>query len=468
MTRTLLIEEGPIETRAALLDGGDLLEIHIERPETLSRVGLFYLGRIAKILPDMNIAFVDIGGGETGFLQLGDLASAEKSISRALHEGEKLLLQVRKDATGDKGIQLGARYELAGNYLVFRPGGRGLLFAKNLRDETRRAALRSLLAREAEDAGLTIRTSAEEARDAEITADLARLRETWAEAEAAAKIMKKPGLAGSAPSPLHLLLDRCLAPGLDIIVNNVAALNGVKRYRVAHPQMPAGALTLWTEPTALFEAMEVEAGIERALRRRLTLPSGANIVIEPTEALTVIDVNSAGRTAGDGRRSAALAVNMEAAAEICHQIRLRNLGGIIIIDFIQMNGKGEARELTAALEAALARDPVPTRVVGMTELGLMQITRKRQRQPLRDLMLEPCPPCGGDGFRKSDAALLADLFRALQRSAPHVKSAALRIRTGSALAFLLQKHQSRFEAALARPLVLETDATMDAFQYEVS
>lgn len=467
MSFTLLIEEGPIETRAALLKDEELLEIHIERPGSVSRIGAFYLGRIARVLPDMNAAFVDLGGGESGFLQLDDLTTKAANITKAIHEGEKLLLQILKDPKGDKGVQLGNRFSLTGNFLILRPEGHGLTFAKSLRNPKIREHLLSLLSDTAEKVGLTVRTAAGKATDKQILAELERLHSDWKSVRTEHHIMEKPGPAGPLSTPLSALLKRGLMPGGEVIVNNVSALAGVKHYLTAHASGFDGSVSLWSEQEPLFEARGVEARLERAQQRHVSLPSGANIIIEPTEALTVIDVNSATQTTASGRRSAALTVNLEAAREICRQIRLRNISGTIIIDFIQMNGKGDVWELTSALQAQLEDDPVASRVIGMTELGLMQITRKRERPALRDMLYVQCPACDGGGVRKSDNSLLAELYRALERNARYSRTAELRVRTGAALALLLKKQQTRFEAGLARPLSLLTDMEMADFDYEV-
>ena len=467
MSLTLLIEEGPIETRAALLQDEKLLEIHIERPDNVSRTGAFYLGRIAKILPDMNIAFVDIGGGESGFLQLADRTIKASGIATAVREGERLLLQIRKDPKGDKGVQLGNRFELTGRYLVLRPGGRGLTFAKQLRNPERQAHLSKLLSEATQGAGLTVRTAAAHATDSQILAELTRLQSDWETVRTTSHGMKKPGPVGPLPSPLSVLLKKNLLLGCRIIVNNVSALAGVRRFLTRHAADFDGIVSLWQDQAPLFEAMGVEVEIETAQQARISLLSGANIIIEPTEALTVIDVNSAAQTMASGTHSAALAVNLEAAEEICRQIRLRNISGILIIDFIQMNGQGDVAKLTASLQSRLDADPVASRVIGMTELGLMQITRKRERPTLRDLLYIPCPACDGNAIRKSDSTLLAELFRALEREARHTRCAELKVRAGTGLALLLQKQQTRFETELARPLVIETDGTMAAFDYQL-
>ena len=467
MGKTLLIEEGLFETRAALMQGEHLVEIQIERPDNLSRVGDFFNGRVAKLLPDMNIAFVDIGPAGDGFLQLDDIPTKATSINSAVHEGEKLLVQVIKDAKDDKSLQLGCRFALHGSNLIFRPSGKGITLPKGIKAPSERDRLRNLFESPAEDFGLTVRTSAQHASDAELTMEFDVLVKDWVDIQGAWKAATKPGPLGPEKTPLNTILKSLATTNMEVIVNSAAALNATKDYFASRMPGTQPGISLWNQQTPLFEEKNVEAELEMALQKHVPLPSRGNITIEPTEAAIVIDVNSASQTQAVGTRSAALATNLEAALEICRQLRLRNLSGIIIIDFIQMNGKGEVEQLTKALKDTLDQDPVQTRLIGMTELGLMQITRKRARPALRDILLQPCPTCECGGYVKNEGTILSEVLRALQNEARFSHLAKLKVEAGEALATRLQNNQTLLETEIARPIVISTNARFSDFDYKI-
>ncbi len=467
MNETLLIEDGLFETRAALKQNDQIVELQIERPENISRIGDFYHGRIAKILPDMNLAFVDLGSPDDGFLQLDDIPTDAINISSAVHEGEKLLVQVIKDKKGDKGLQLGCRVALSGPNLIYRPLAKGLTVSKSIKAKDNRNRLEKLFSPSCQTSGITVRTSAQNVTDEDLSREVQALQNEWAEIQAAQASAKKPGPIGPPKTPLTSILKNLFTTNTDVIVNNTATLIATKEYVLRHAPGVQPKVTLWDKQAPLFEVMEVEAELDTALQKYVSLPSGGNITIEPTEAAIIIDVNSAGNTRAAGLQSAALTTNIEAAHEICRQIRLRNLSGIIIIDFIQMNGKGEVGRLTDTLRKNLDQDPRPTRLIGMTELGLMQITRKRDRPALQEIMNKPCPACDGDGHLQNDIATLAGLIRTLQNQARFSHSATLNVEAGVELALTLRKHHTLIEKELARRFAVSTNAQLADFEYRI-
>lgn len=467
MRETLLIDDGPFETRAAVLKGNQLLELQIERAGNLSRIGDFYNGRVSKILPDMNIAFLDLGPDGDGFLQLSDIPTNTRSISTAVHEGEKLLVQVIKDAKGEKGPQLGCRFALHGANLIYRPLSNGVVLSKSIKTSEERNRLESLLERRLQDGGVTVRTSALYASDEALTQELEAISHEWADIQAAWNMAKKPGPIGQRKTPLTSVLKSLLTANMDVIVNNVTALNETRNYVAQHMPGIQQQITLWDQQTSLFEEMNVETELEKAVKKSVPLTSGGNITIEPTEAAVIIDVNSAGQTRAAGTHSAALTTNLEAAREICHQIRLRNLSGIIIIDFIQMNGKGEVEKLTQTLQNALDRDPRPTRLIGMTELGLMQMTRKRGRPALHEILNQPCEMCEGSGYVSNEITILSEVYRALQNEVRFSRQTRLMIEAGEKLASQLQSHQTLMEKELARPIAISTNMHFSGLDYKI-
>lgn len=467
MRETLLVDDGPFETRAAVLKGDQLLELQIERASSLSRVGDFFNGRVAKILPDMDIAFIDLGSDGDGFLQLGDISTNAKTINTAVHEGEKLLVQVIKDAKGEKGLQLGCRFALHGANLILRPAGNGVVLSKSINASEERSRLNALLEGHTDEYGLTVRTAAKYATDETLLKEREALSQEWTDIQVAWKVATKPSPLGQRKTPLTSVLKNLLTANMEVIVSNVAALTATKNHIAQYfPGTPL-QITLWDKQASLFEELGVEAELDIALQKSVSLTSGGNITIERTEAAIVIDVNSAGHTQATGSRSAALSTNLEAAREICHQIRLRNLSGIIIIDFIQMNGKGELEKLTQSLQIALNRDPRPTRLIGMTELGLMQMTRKRGRPSLHEVLCYPCKTCDGGGYNKNEITILSEVFRALQSETRFSRQARLTIEAGGKLASQLRRHQSLLEKELARPVMISENAQLSDFGYTI-
>ncbi|MEX1036753.1 MAG: ribonuclease E/G [Sneathiella sp.] len=416
----------------------------------------------------MNIAFVDIGEKDDGFLQLSDLQTTATNLNRAITEGERLLLQVIKDAKGDKGPQLGNRFALHGPNLIYRPAGKGLTLSKNIKKPADRHRLEKLLGDFTNDAGITVRTTAYNASEALLLAEMQSLMSEWGGVQTQQKASEKSRPVGRSETPLTRILQTLFAGNTDLVVNNASALNETKKF-MAH-RLPGieTEIKLWDQQAPLFEAMGVNAAMDLALQKRVPLKSGGNITLEPTEAAIIIDVNSATHTSRDGRRSAALSVNLEAAAEVCRQIRLRNYSGTIIIDFIQMTGKGEAKELSTVLQSLLDHDPMSTRMIGMTEIGLMQITRKRTRPQLSDIMRERCSRCDSDGLVSNNTTVLADLFRKLQMEVQFSRSAELRIQSGTELALSLERHKAMLEKELARPVSISVDATLFENEYKIN
>ena len=418
MSRELLINAMPAEVRAALLVDGSLTDLIIERRRRASLVGNIYLGRVRRVMNGMEAAFVDIGLARAGFLGL-DENRRSGAAAAPVHEGEAILVQVAKDAIGGKGVQLTRRLTLPGRFAVYTPDQPRVTVSRQIDDEPERARLTQLAATVAAPGeGFILRTAAIGVQAAELEADMRQLRDLWAEVSAARKTQE-------APSQLHADLD----PMLRILRDN--ALEDIDAIRVDDPPaarlakdfcvrvMPAMAdrVTLHAGPQALFDQYGIEEEIERACAQRLDLPSGGGIVIQTTEALTSIDVNSGRFEGAGGLEQTAFRTNMEAAREGARQIRLRNIAGLIVIDFIHMETRAHWDELVGAIRAIADADRNPTRILGVTAAGLVEITRRRRREPLQQSMTEPCGICGGAGHVRSLDAVAMDILRALKREA---------------------------------------------------
>ena len=381
MAEMLLIDVVPGETRAALLDDGRPVELVYARAGQESRVGQVFLGRVGRILPGVNAAFVELGLDRAGFLSLGD--SVEP-----LHEGKAVVLQVAKDAIGRKGVQLTRRIAIAGRTLVLTPLQPGVQVSRRIGDETEQKRLtRAMGVITGSGEGFILRTAAAGASEDELAADAAFVRAIWDEIEFAAREKRAPALLHAGLDPLPRLLVELAGREVErVVLDDTAAFAAAKRFTSRAASDLTSKLELHADGGALFDAYGIEAEIEQALGSHVRLPSGGEIVIESTEALTAVDVNT-GSFVGSGRQEDTLArTNVEAAAEVARQLRLRSIGGLVAIDFVNMEEEGSWNRVLAALGAALARDRTTSRVLGRTPGGLVEVTRRRTREPLAQLL----------------------------------------------------------------------------------
>jgi ribonuclease G len=393
MSQELFINVMSAEVRAALMDDSVLIDLIVERRERASVVGNIYLGRVERMMKGMEAAFVDIGLGKSGFLGMDDNRRGNGETSAPVHEGEAILVQVTKDAIGTKGVQLSRRLSLPGRSLVYAPGQDRVMVSRQIEDEAERDRLTGLMADIAENGeGFILRTASVGATGEELAADRAELLETWQTDHALDGIDRIHVDDGPASEAARKFCERVM-PGM------------------------AERVALHSGPTQMFEQYGIEEEIERACRRRVDLPSGGGIVIETTEALTSIDVNSGRFDAASDLEQTALRTNSDAVREAARQIRLRNLSGLIVIDLIHMESDDNWNVVIEILDDITGRDRNPTRVLGATEAGLVEITRRRRREPLLHTMTEICKACGGAGRVKSLEAASIDILRALKREA---------------------------------------------------
>ena len=419
MSQELFINVMSAEVRAALMDEAVLIDLIVERTERASVVGNIYLGRVERVMKGMEAAFVDIGLGKSGFLGLDDNRRGNGETSAPVHEGEAILVQVTKDAIGTKGVQLSRRLSLPGRSLVYAPGQDRVMISRQIEDEAERDRLTALMAGIAEPGeGFILRTASVGATAEELAADRAELMDTWQSIEDARTTIRAPSCVHADIDPvLRVLRDHAL-DGIDrIYVDDGTAAASARRFCERVMPGMAERVTLHTGPQQMFEQYGIEEEIERACRRRVDLPSGGGLVIETTEALTSIDVNSGRLDAASDLEQMALRTNSEAAREAARQIRLRNLSGLIVIDLIQMESDDHWNTVIDILDEVTGRDRNPTRVLGVTEAGLVEITRRRRREPLLHTMTEICKSCGGAGRVKSLDAASIDILRALKREA---------------------------------------------------
>jgi ribonuclease G len=418
--KQLIISRDHLETRVAVLEDGRPAEMYVERPHRQSLVGNVYKGRVENVLPGMDAAFVDIGLERNGFLAVAEVVAAEvrggrsRKIGDLLKAGKELLVQVTRDPMGGKGPRLTMEVGIPGRYVVYFPSGKGSGVSRRL-EADERERLR-VIGREVkpEAGGVVVRTAAEGAEKAAIERDLRFLQRVWAGAE-------RRAAAASAPALVYAEAELAVRTARDLLGPEYAAVlvDDAKLHRRLASYLRAVApelkdkVELYSGDRPLFERFALDQEVERALSRRVGLPSGGHIVIDHTEAMTVIDVNT-GRYVGKRQlEDTTLKTNLEACKEIVRQLRLRDIGGIIVIDFIDMTARTNREVVLAALEAEFTLDRTKTYVVEISPLGLVEMTRQNVTQGLREIVTAQCPVCRGQGRVISDESALIAVERSL-------------------------------------------------------
>jgi len=430
MDEELLINVNGFETRVALLQNHALAEVHLQRSGTYSLTGNIYKGKITRILPGMQAAFVDVGLARPGFLHARDIdvprANGEDpeprqpDIRELIHEGQAVLVQVAKDPIASKGARLTTNLALPSRYLVLMPGNRHAGISQRIEDEAERERLRDAVetlrqrVAGAAEVGFIVRTAAEGAQSAELEADMALLLRMWSQVAEAG--------AGSPPAalvfeelPVHTRIIRDLAgPRLrSIKIDETRTYQRVRQFVGRFLPEFEDRVMFYDEPHALFDRHGVDDEIARALERKVPLRCGGHIVIEQTEAMTTIDVNTGGFVGGRSLEDTVFRTNLEAAALIPRQLRLRNLGGIIVCDFIDMEDEEHRRQVMRTLERACEADPARIRLSGFSQLGLVEMSRKRTRESLAQQICEPCDTCAARGAVKTAETVCFEVFRAI-------------------------------------------------------
>lgn len=462
MRKDLLINVTPPETRVALVEDGRVVEVFHERRGQRGLVGNVYLGRVHRVLPGMQAAFVAIGLERDAFLYVEDAlmpledegedtavggstspAAEKPRIDDLVKEGQEIVVQVTKDPISGKGPRVTAALSLPGRTLVFLPSVREIGISRRITDEDERERLRRLLEALPGEGGLIARTAAQGAGEAEIAADHGYLTNL------AERISRQAERSG-APALLHRELDLSLRIARDLLSTDFAAIRiddeataaRLREFLSAVAPSLVHVVDVYSGDAPLFEAFGIQAEIENALKSRVELPSGGSLVIQQTEALVAIDVNTGKFVGKDALEDTVFAANLEAVPEIARQIRLRDLGGLLVIDFIDMSESDHRREVFERLEAELDRDRARTRLLALSDFGLVEVTRQRSRGNLEKTLTRPCPCCSARGRVRSDLTLALDLRRDLLR--PPIlteRGATVRVRVPPSLAKLLAEEE---------------------------
>jgi len=482
----ILINWAPQETRVAIVENGAVQELHIERTLERGLVGNVYLGKVVRVLPGMQSAFVDIGLERAAFLHVADLLSGAPAaralagdapplpIERQVYEGQTLTVQVIKDAIGTKGARLTSQVSIAGRMLVFLPHDNHIGISQKIGSSELREQLRSRMTAlaGADGGGFILRTNAEEASDTELAEDIAYLRRAWA-------LIRERGAQRPAGSLLHQDLSlaervlRDLTKESTQTIRIDSKLQHDALHAFGNTFMPGAVakLELYRGERPILDLFGIEEEIARALARRVDLKSGGYLIIDQTEALTTIDVNTGGYVGARNFDDTIFKTNLEAAGALARQLRLRNLGGIVIADFIDMTRADHQEAVLAELRKQLARDRTRTTVSGFTQLGLVEMTRKRTRESLAHMLCQPCPTCEGRGQVKTARSVCYDILREILREARQFAPKEFRVIASASVVEMLLDEESVHLAGLSefigRPISLSTEPSMNPEQYDI-
>ena len=484
MNKEVLINAGAAEIRVAIVEDGRLQELFLERLIGMddsplrrrgggrsghSLMGNIILGRVQRVLPGMQAAFVDIGLDRAGFLGarearcLAGLPGFEDErapkIGDCVREGEDIVVQVVKDPIGEKGARLSANVTIPGRLLVLVPNQPGIALSRRIEDEAERGRLIALgesMIAEANEAlvvggGYILRSAAIGAELADLREDAERLAEAWRPVMAKRQQARAPATLYHDLDPVERTMrDEVDAQTARVLIDDREALEAARAYcRRAMPDAES-KIELFGGPGTLFDCYGLEDEIERLIEPRVPLPSGGWITIEGTEALTAVDVNSGSFTEATGLEETSLRVNLEAADEIGRQLCLRGIGGLVVIDFIHLNEADNIQKVLDMLSASLARDRTPTQISGMSEFGLVEITRKRIRDPLVKLMTECCRPCRGRGRNRTRESVALDIVRQVERAAAAAPGKPIEVRAAPDVVRWLNTHDDEVRTGLAR------------------
>ncbi len=495
MKREILMNTTAKETRVAILEDEVLVELMVDRPDAGRMVGDIYLGKVDAVLPGIQAAFVDIGTEKAAFLHVSDVAQEEDGnggddededdgdrrrsrryppIQDIVKKGQEVLVQVSKEPIGTKGPRVTAHISLPGRFLVYMPDSDHVGVSRKIEDREERARLRAL-AREIlpEGAGgVIVRTVGEELTQETFARELKSLMGTW-------KQIKRRAGRGRAPAPVHR--EAKLTAGIirDLFSQKVDSLTvdsrdvhaEVCKYLESVDPSLVERVHLYQEPVPLFDAMGIEKAIQEAFQRKVNLPSGGYIIIEPTEALVSIDVNTGRYTGKKDPEKTILKTNLDAAKEIARQIRLRDTGGIIVCDFIDMESKQNRERVLQELRTHLARDRARTKAFQVSDLGLIEMTRQRVRQSLYQSQTEACPCCSGTGRIFTPETIVRRIERAARRVAIEGKERSLVVRVHPEVALYVIEEERDFVKRLEREtrlkIVLRDDPLMTQDEYRI-
>jgi ribonuclease G len=493
--REILMSTTAEETRVAILEDEVLVELMVERPDSTRIVGDIYLGKVEAVLPGIQAAFVDIGTEKAAFLHVSDIATEEEggddedaeeengggrkarrypAIQELVQKGQDLLVQVSKEPISTKGPRVTAQISLPGRFLVYMPGSDHVGVSRKIEDREERARLRTL-AREILPkgaGGVIVRTVGEELTRETFQRELKSLLATW-------KQIQRRAARTRAPAPIHreakltkgIIRDLFSVKVDSLTIDSPEVHNEVRQYLDTVDPSLIERVHLYQDARPLFDAYEIETEIQEAFQRRVMLPSGGYIIIEPTEALVSIDVNTGRYTGKKDPEKTILRTNIDAAREIARQLRLRDIGGIIVCDFIDMESKQNREKVLQELRTHLSRDRARTKAFQVSELGLIEMTRQRVRPSLYQSQTESCPTCGGTGRIFTPETVVRRIERAIRRLIVDAKERRLLVRVHPEVALYVLEEEPgllrRLEQGGKLQLSLRDDPLMQPDEFRL-
>ncbi|MDH3688124.1 MAG: ribonuclease G [Gammaproteobacteria bacterium] len=489
MSEELLINVTPQETRVAVVENGALQEVHVERSRGRGIVGNVYKGKIVRILPGMQAAFIEIGLDRTAFLHASDVQTAplsdadngsdrpaEPPIHLLLHERQELVVQVVKDPLGTKGARVTTQITTPARHLVYLAHSSHVGVSQRIHDpqdrERLRKTVRELVEQEQVQGGFIIRTAAEAATTAELASDIVYLQRVWAKIQGRINTTVGPGL-------IHEDIPLVMRTMRDLVTDSVERVRidsretYQKAYDFAAELIPEvkNRIEYYPGERPIFDLYSVEDEIQRALQRTVPLKSGGHVVFDQTEAMTTVDVNTGGFVGRRNLEETLFKTNLEAAQTIARHLRLRNIGGIIIIDFIDMEDPEHRHQVRRALEKVLVRDRIKTYFTEMSPLGLVELTRKRTRESLEHIMCEPCSVCDGRGVVKTPETVCYEIFREILREARQFEAEEYLLLASQVVIDVLLDEESTGMADLqefiGKPIHLQVESTYPQEVFDV-
>jgi ribonuclease G len=496
MANEIIINVTKGETRVGLLEGGQVVELYIDRKKEGDIVGNIYKGRVAKVLPGMQASFIDIGLEKAAFLYATDVSNTIEEyahlmeeeieftegkrrrstipIEDLLQEGQEILVQVSKEPIGMKGARVTSYITLPGRYLVYMPGVDHIGISRRIEAEDERRRLKEVISRlKRTGSGYIVRTVSEGQPEEEFMSDMRFLDLLWQNIE-------KKKERQSAPSLIHSDLDLVFKVVRDLFTTEINRLIidsqeeylKVKDFVETYTPILSDRIELYDKEEPIFDFYGIEIEIEKALKRNIWLKSGGYIMIDEAEALTAIDVNTGRYVGKKSLEETILKTNLEAAKEIAYQLRLRNIGGIIIVDFIDMEKEENRRKVYSSFLEAIARDKARVNIFQISELGLIEMTRKRVRGSLSSTLCDPCPYCEGNGYIKSPATICYEIFKEIRRiTAKSDKEKTVMVMVHPAVADLMYDEEregiEELEKEIQKKIIIKEDPNLHQEEYEV-
>ena len=508
MSSDLVINATEYEVRIALVENGNLVELNLERPTEKGLVGNVYKGRVVRVLPGMQAAFVEVGLDRTGFLYVDDVYVSTGDFERRMHncdcngtsecdcdgmsadaldrrrpgmniddllkEGQEVMVQICKEPMGTKGARLTCHITLPCRNLVFMPMTDHIGISRKIENDGVRQQLREdIEALRPSGTGFIVRTMAEDASREELEADMEFLLHVWDEIQDA---NTKAGVGMLLYEDLDITLRAVrdlFSPDItQVVVDDLKTYERISRFvRIIAPNLE-DTIKYYQEDVPLFDVYGIETDVGRALDRKIWLRCGGYLFIEATEALTVVDVNTGRYVGKKGLEETIFKTNMEAVKEIAYQVRLRNIGGIIIIDFIDMEEEAHREEVFRALKEAVKKDKSRINILKVSEFGLVQMTRKRSREDLSHTMCEPCHYCDGEGMHKSRRTVCYEIFRKISRNAKKMPGASVSIKVHPMVATMMLKEEAvtmeRLEDEVHKRLTIVSTKDFHIERYEIT